>query len=88
MKPSEEKVGALQKLKSPNNTKKLKSFLGAMQGLAKFLPKFSEKTNRQRKLLKKKRIMELGRRTGEGIQPNKTDADLETMFSALCKRQG
>ena len=38
-------------MKSPNNTKELKSFLGAIQYLAKFLPKVSEKTDRLRKLL-------------------------------------
>ena len=53
IKPNEEKVEAIQKLKSPNNTKELKSFLGAIQYLAKFLPKLSEKTDRLRKLLKK-----------------------------------
>ena len=53
MKPNEEKVEAIQKLKSPNNTKELKSFLGAIQNLAKFLPELSEKTDRLRKLLKK-----------------------------------
>ena len=53
IKPNEEKVEAIQKLKSPNYTKELKSFLGAIQYLAKFLPKISEKTDRLRKLLKK-----------------------------------
>ena len=53
IKPNEEKDEAIQKLKSPNNTKELKSFLGAIQYLAKFLPKLSEKTDRLRKLLKK-----------------------------------
>ena len=53
IKPNEEKVEAIQKLKSPNNTKELKSFLAAIQYLAKFLPKLSEKTDRLRKLLKK-----------------------------------
>ena len=52
IKPNEEKVEAIQKLKSLNNTKELK-FLGAIQYLAKFLPKLSEKTDRLRKLLKK-----------------------------------
>ena len=53
IKPNEEKVEAIQKLKSLNNTKELKSFLGAIQYLAKFLPQLSEKTDRLRKLLKK-----------------------------------
>ena len=52
IKPNEEKVEAIQKLKSPNNAK-LKLFLGAIQYSAKFLSKLSEKTERLRKLLKK-----------------------------------
>ena len=43
---------AILNLKPQNNTKELKSLLGAIQFLARFLPKFSEKTNRLRKLLK------------------------------------
>ena len=49
IKPNEEKEEAILKLKSPNNTKELKSFLGAIQYLVKFLPKLSEKTDRLRK---------------------------------------
>ena len=40
-------------MKSPNNTKELRSFLGAIQYLANFLLKLSEKTDQLRKLLKK-----------------------------------
>ena len=53
IKPNEEKVEAILKLKAPENTKDLKSFLGAIQYMAKFLPKLSERTDRLRKLLKK-----------------------------------
>ena len=53
IKPNEEKVEAILKLKSPENTKELKSFLGAIQYVAKFLPKLSEQTDRLRNLLKK-----------------------------------
>ena len=53
IKPNEEKVEAILKLKSPENTKELKSFLGAIQYMAKFLPKLSEQIDRLRKLLKK-----------------------------------
>ena len=52
-KPNEEKVEIIIKLKAPENTKDLKSFLGAIQYLAKFIPKLSEQTDRLRKLLKK-----------------------------------
>ena len=51
-KPKEEKVEAILKLKSPENTKELKSFLGAIQYMAKYLPKLSNRTDRLRKLLK------------------------------------
>ena len=54
IKPNEEKVEAIIKLKAPENTKDLKSFLGAIQYMEKFLPKLSEQTDRLRKLLKKK----------------------------------
>ena len=50
IKPHEEKVEAVLK---PNNTKELKSFLGEIKHVAKFVPKFIEKPNRLRKLLKK-----------------------------------
>ena len=53
IKPNEEKVEAILKLKAPENTKDIKSFLGAIQYMAKFLPKLSERTDRLRKLLKK-----------------------------------
>ena len=53
IKPNEEKIEAIQKLKPPENTKELKSFLGAIQYMAKFLPKLSEQTDRLRNLLKK-----------------------------------
>ena len=53
IKPNEEKVEAILKLKPPENTKELKSFLGAIQYMAKFLPKLSERTDPLRKLLKK-----------------------------------
>ena len=53
IKPNAEKVEAILKLKSPENTKELKSFLGATQNMAKFQPKLSEQTDRLRKLLKK-----------------------------------
>ena len=47
------KVKAILELKHPENPKQLKFFLGAIQYLAKFLPRLSERTDRLRKLLKK-----------------------------------
>ena len=53
IKPSKEKVKAILDLKHPENPKQLKSFLGAIQYLAKILPRLSERTDKLRKLLKK-----------------------------------
>ena len=53
IKPNKVKVKAILELKHPENQKQLKSFLGTIQHLAKFLPRLSERTERQRKLLKK-----------------------------------
>ena len=53
IKPKEVKAEAIIQLKPPENTKKLKSFLGAIHYMAKILSKFSERTDRLEKLLKK-----------------------------------
>ena len=53
IKPNKEKVKAILELKHPENQKQMKSFFGAIQYLAKFLPRLSERTERLRKLLKK-----------------------------------
>ena len=45
IKPNEEKVEAILKLNPPENTKELKSFLGAIQYMAKYLVKLSERTD-------------------------------------------
>ena len=44
IKPNKEKVKAILELKHPENQKQLESFLGAIQYLAKFLPRLSERT--------------------------------------------
>ena len=51
--PNEEKVKAILKLNPPEITKVLKSFLGTIQNMEKFLPKHLERTGRLGKLLKK-----------------------------------
>ena len=53
IKPNKEKVKVILELKHPENPKQLNTFLGAIQYLAKFLPRLSERTDRLRKLLKK-----------------------------------
>ena len=53
IRPNKEKTDAINKLEPPTNTKTLKSFLGAIQYFAKFIPNLSEKTDNMRQLLKK-----------------------------------
>ena len=53
IRPNKEKTDAINNLDPPTNTKTLKSFLGAIQYFAKFIPNLSEKTDNMRQLLKK-----------------------------------
>ena len=53
VKPNRDKTEAIRKLKAPTNTKELKSFLGSIQHLSKFLNNLSKTTDRMRSLLKK-----------------------------------
>ena len=50
---TKKKVKTIIDLKHPENQKQLKSFPGAIQYLAKFLPRLSERTERLPKILKK-----------------------------------
>ena len=65
IKPNEEKIEAILKLNPPENTKELKSFLGAIQYMAKFLPKLLERTDRLRKRLKKNETWNWGTEQNE-----------------------
>ena len=56
---------AILDLKPPENQKQLKSFLGAIQYLAKFIPRLSERTERLRKLLKKESKWNWGKEQDE-----------------------
>ena len=53
VKPIKDKTEAITKLAAPKNAKKLKSFLGSIQHLSKFINNLSKKTDRMRRLLKK-----------------------------------
>ena len=53
VKSIQDKTEAITKLKAPTNTKELKSFLGSIQHLSKFLNNLSKKTDKMRRLLKK-----------------------------------
>ena len=51
--PDPEKVRAVKGMRQPQNTKELRTFLGFMQYLAKFIPNLAEVTAPLRKLLEK-----------------------------------
>ena len=53
VKPIRDKTEAITKLTAPNNVKELKSFLGSIQHMSKFINNLSKKTDRMRRLLKK-----------------------------------
>ena len=53
VKPIKNKTEAITKLNALKNAKELKSFLGSIQHLSKFINNLSKKTNRIRQLLKK-----------------------------------
>ena len=56
IRPLQDKLLAIKKLKQPNNEKKLKSFLGAIQYLSKYIDNLSAQTDGLRELLKKKKM--------------------------------
>ena len=53
VKPIKNKTDAIKNLKAPTSQKELKSFLGSIQHLSKFIKNLSQKTDRMRSLLKK-----------------------------------
>ena len=53
VKPIKDKTEAITKLESPKNVKELKSFLGSIHHLSKFINNLSNKTDEMRKLLRK-----------------------------------
>ena len=78
-KPNKEKVKAILDLKHPENQKQLKSFLGAIQYLTKFLPRLSEQTEKLRRLLKKDSVWNWGKEQDEDFNKIK-----ETLTEEPC----
>ena len=58
-------------MKHPENQKQLKSFLGAIQYLAEFIPRLSERTERLQKLLKKDSKWNWGKEQDEDFKNTK-----------------
>ena len=71
IKPNKEKGKAILDLKHPENQKQLKSFFGAIQYLAKFLPRLWEKTGKTPRTPKKGLGMELAETTRRGFLHHK-----------------
>ena len=86
IRPSQDKLEAITKIEKPKNEKELKSFLGAMQYLAKYIENLSAQTDILRKLLKKTKQMELDTRTYGGIQQLKKVNNTTAMLSPLQRR--
>ena len=86
VKPNEEKIEAILKLNSPKNTKELKSFLGAIHYMSKFLLELSEQTDRLRKLLKKNEPWNWGEKQQKDFE-KKTNVNRRTMSGPLRERQ-
>ena len=53
IRPLQDKLMAIKNLKQPNNKKELKSFLGAIQFLSKYINNLSAQTDSLRQLLRK-----------------------------------
>ena len=89
IKPNKEKVKAILELKHPKNQKQLKSFLGAIQYLAKFLLRLSERTERLLRLLKKDSTWNWEKQEDEDFNSIKKmeNADRRTLPGPLRKRQ-
>ena len=87
IKPNKEKVKAILDLKHPENPKQLKSFLGAIQYLAKVLPRLSERTDKLRKLLKKNTEWKWETEPQNDFEMIKKNAHRRTGISTLRKRQ-
>ena len=85
IKPNKEKVKAILELKHPKNQKQLKSFLGAIQYLAKFLPRLSEGTERLRRLLKKDSTWNWGKQEDEDFNSIKKTLTEEPCLAHYAK---
>ena len=86
IKPNKEKGKAILELKHPE--KKLKLFLGAIQYLAKFLPRLSEKTDRLRKLLKKDSVWNWGKQQDEDFNSIKEMLTRDNIVTTDASKTG
>ena len=86
-KPVRDKAEAITKLQAPKNAKELKSFLGSIQHLSKFINNFSKK-NRQREKIIKERC-KVGMDTGDRqkFRKIKETNHRSTVFGTFCLKK-
>ena len=75
VKPIKDTTDAITKLSAPTNAKELKSFLGSIQHLSKFINNLSKKTDRMRKLLKKETLWQWTPEIDEDFEIFKKEVD-------------
>ena len=68
IKPLQDKLESITKLKEPKNEKELKSFLGAIQYLSKYIENLSANTDKLRQLLKKSNKWEWKKEHSESFE--------------------
>ena len=73
VKPIKGKTEAITKLEAPKNAKELKSFLGSIQHLSKFIDNLFKKTDRKRRLLKEETRWEWTHEINEDFENLKKD---------------
>ena len=73
VKPIKDKTEAITKLEAPKNAKELKTFLGSIQHLSKFINNLSKKTVRMRRILKKETHWEWTPEISEDFENLKKD---------------
>ena len=85
IKPNKEKIKTVLHIKPPTSGKQLESFLAALQFIANFPLKFSEKNDRMAHLLKRTGLeLDPGRR--RRFLPIKGNDNMNFMCSTFCKR--
>ena len=83
VKPIKDKTEAITKLKAPTNTKELKSFLGSIQHLSKFLNNLYKKNRQNEKTAEKRHKMGMDKRNIRRFRTIKKGNNGSTMLSTL-----
>ena len=88
IRPDPEKTQAIRDMKEPTNVSELRSFLGMVNQVGKFIPQLAEKDKALRDLLSKKNCWLWGGRPGDGFQGAKGSTHLSTCLGHVRHKQG